>query len=322
MKLSIRQLRYICEIAHQGSVLGASKALNISQSSIVAALELAEAELGTRIFDRRPARGATLTLAGENFIVAARALVNAAQDFSMAISDQRARMPKLLRIGCFEPFGALFMPEVLQRFVAAAGQDVDIDLREGDQEHLRDWLLAGQIDFAVQYNIGEIAKGSITHICDVPPHALLHADDPLARERAVSISALAERPLILLNLPQTSSYLIDIFRNAPTQPRVRLHTRSYETVRAAVASGLGMSILNMRPMGRASQDGSAIVRRPIIDDLAPAPLILADMCGRVKPQHLRKFIETLRGFFREAGDNAFVVRRSESAPQTTGPGQL
>jgi DNA-binding transcriptional LysR family regulator len=311
MKLSIRQLRYICEIAHQGSLMGASKALNISQSSILAALDLAEAELGARIFDRRPARGATLTPAGEDFIAAARELVNAAQHFSMAIGDQRARMPKLLRIGCFEPFGALFMPEVLQLFVRTAGHDVDIDLREGDQEHLRDWLLAGQIDFAVQYNIGEVAKGSITHICDVPPHALLHADDPLAQEKAVTVSALSERPLILLNLPQTATYLIDIFRSAPLRPRVRLHTRSYETVRAAVASGFGMSILNMRPMGRASQDGSAIVRRPIIDDLPPAPLILADMYGRTKPQHVRRFIEVLQDFFRQAGASAFVVTPSD-----------
>lgn len=311
MKLSIRQLRYICEVARQGSLLGASQSLSISQSSILAALDLAEAELGARIFDRRPARGVALTPAGEGFIAAAHSMLNAAAEFDATISEQRRRIPNILRVGCFEPFGALFMPEVLRRFIEAAGHNIEIDLREGDQEHLREWLLAGQIDFAVQYRIGDIARGSITRICDVPAHALLHASDPLARQSAVTILDLSQRPLILLDLPQTGSYLFDVFNLAPVRPHVRLHTRSYETVRSAVASGFGVAILNLNPMGGASRDGPLIARRPILDDLPPAPLILTDMFGRLKPPHVKMFIDELRAFFREIGPRTFAVTTPE-----------
>lgn len=311
MKLSIRQLRYICEVAHRGSVSGAAQNLRISQSSILAALDLAESELGNRIFDRRPARGMLLTPAGEGFIAAARTMLNAAAEFDAAINDRHRRMPPVLRVGCFEPFGALFMPEVLRRYLDAAGHDIEIDLREGDQTHLREWLLAGQIDFAVTYNLGGIAPAAITRICDVPAHALLHADDPLAEEPAVTVRALSERPLILLDLPQTGAYLVKLFDTAPIRPQVRLHTRSYETIRAAVASGFGMSILNLRPLTSASRDGASIVRRPILDPLPPAPLVLADMFGRTKPPHVALFVEVMRGFFREIGPGLFAVTLPE-----------
>lgn len=311
MRLSIRQLRYICEIAHRGSISRAAQELSISQSSILAALELGEAELGARIFDRRPSRGMVLTPAGEGFIVAARAMLNAAAEFDAAINNQRRSMPKVLRVGCFEPFGALFMPEVLRRFFDMAGHDIEIDLHEGDQNRLREWLIAGQIEFAVTYNLGDIGTGSFTRICDVPPHALLHVDDPLARQGAVTVQALSEKPMILLDMPQTVSYLVKIFDNVLVRPKVRLHTRSYETIRAAVASGFGMSVLNMRPLGGESQDGPRIVRRPILDDLPPAPLIVADMFGGLKPPHVALFIEVMRSFFRSIGPGAFAVTLPE-----------
>lgn len=311
MKLSVRQLRYLCEVANKGSVSGAAQALHISQSSILAALDLAEEELGSRIFDRRPARGMVLTPAGGGFIAAARTLLSAAAEFDAAIDDQRRRMPKILRVGCFEPFGALFMPEVLRRFLDQAGHDIEFDLREGDQVHLREWLLAGQIDFAVTYDIGNVAPATITRICNVPAHALLHVTDPLARDTAVTLQALSERPLILLDLPQTGSYLFNVFDTLAARPRVRLHTRSYETVRSAVASGFGAAVLNLNPLGGASRDGPLIVRRPILDDIPAAPLIVADLFGRTKPPHVSQFIEVTRRFFREVGPANFAVTLPE-----------
>ncbi|TIU31454.1 MAG: LysR family transcriptional regulator, partial [Mesorhizobium sp.] len=112
MNLTIRQLRYVCEVARLGSVLAASRSLYISQSSILAAITLAEAGMGARIFDRRPARGVSITPAGQRFVAAARIMLAAETEFNRSIGDLNGRVPKVLRIGCFEPFGALFMPEM------------------------------------------------------------------------------------------------------------------------------------------------------------------------------------------------------------------
>jgi len=161
MNLTIRQLRYVCEVARLGSVQSASKSLTISQSSVLAAIALADGEMGARIFERRPARGVQTTPAGERFVSAARVMLSAATEFSRSIGDLSNRVPQVLRIGCFEPFGALFMPEMLRSYVDQVG-DVEIDLLEGDQVQLQAWLTEGLIDVAILYDIGAIHTGSIT----------------------------------------------------------------------------------------------------------------------------------------------------------------
>ena len=266
----------------------------------------AACDMGARIFERRPARGVQITPAGERFVSAARVMLSAATEFNRSIGDLSNRVPQVLRIGCFEPFGAIFMPEMLRCYVDQVG-DVEIDLLEGNQIQLQTWLAEGLIDLAILYDIGAIHTGSITRICKVPAHAVLHADDPLAEREAVSLADVATRPFILLDMPETATYLLTLFDILARRPEVRFHTRSYETVRSAVASGFGMSILNMRPVGSATSDGPAIVRRPILDDLPPPSLIILDLYGSAKPLFVRLFIEILRNFFRRIGPLGFSV---------------
>ncbi|KQT63962.1 MULTISPECIES: LysR family transcriptional regulator [unclassified Aureimonas] len=313
MNLTIRHLRYIQCVEQSGSVQAASRLLSISQSSILAAIDLAEGEIGARIFDRRPARGATVTPAGERFLLAARPMLLAATEFDRAVGDLGQRVPKVLRIGCFEPFGALFMPDMLRTYVESVG-DVEIALLEGDQVQIQAWLGAGLIDLAIVYDIGTIEANGVTPICRVPAHAMLHADDPLAGREAVWLADLAERPLVLLDLPQTATYLMTLFDILAKRPEVRFRTRSYETVRSAVACGFGVSILNMRPVGRATADGKSIVRRPLLDDLPAPTLQVIDMYGAAKPLFVRVCIDVIRQFFRNVGPAGFSVTTPELAP--------
>jgi DNA-binding transcriptional LysR family regulator len=316
--LSLRQLRYVCEVSRLGSVQAASKALNISQSSILAAIALAEGEIGSRIFQRRPGRGVQMTRSGERFVSAARVMLAAGMEFDRAIGDLSDRVPKVLRIGCFEPFGALFMPELLRSYVDQFG-DVEIDLLEGDQVQLQDWLNEGLIDLAVLYDIGPINTGTMTKICKVPAHALVSADDPLAARDAVWLTEIATRPFVLLDMPQTATYLLTLFDILAKRPEVRFRTRSYETVRSAVASGFGMSVLNMRPIGRATTDGSGIVRLPILDELPPPSVTILDLYGDAKPLFVRLFIEVAREFFRDVGPSRFSVSTKAREPSLLWP---
>lgn len=306
MHLTVRQLRYLCEVAKLGSVQAASRSLAISQSSILAAITLAEEEMGAKIFERRPARGVRITPAGERFVSAARIMLSAETEFDRAIGDLSNSLPRILRVGCFEPFGGLFMSEMLRRYVDQVG-DVEIELHEGDQVQLQKWLEDGSIDLAVLYEIGSIRTGSITRICKVPAHVLLNADDPIAGSDGVWLSEIASRPLVLLDHPQTATYLLTLFDILAERPEVRFRTRSYDTVRSAVASGFGMAILNMRPMGRATADGHGIVRLPILDVLPPPSLIVLDLYANAKPLFVRMFVDCLRGFFQDAGPAGFSV---------------
>ncbi|WP_029003028.1 LysR family transcriptional regulator [Azorhizobium doebereinerae] len=310
MALSLRQVRYVAEVARLGSIQAAARELSISQSSILAAIDLAEADIGARMFTRRPSQGMRTTPAGERFVAAARGLLAAETEFVRQIGSLAEGPRRVIRLGCFEPFGPLFMPEVLRRLVTRTGA-IDITLLEADQQQLRHWLDTGHIDAAVTYEMGPPFTGDITRICRMPAHVLMRADDPLSALDAVPLAALAERQLILLDLPQTGAYLSSIIDMSGLGRRVGFRTRSYETVRAAVSAGFGLAILNMRPISPVMVDAPLLSRRPIADPLPPPTLIVVDPYGSQKPRFLIDFITEMHALFRELGPRQFAVARPE-----------
>ena len=152
MNLTLRQIGYVCETARLGSVQAASQSMRISQSSILAAIDLAERDLGARIFNRRPARGVITTPAGERFLAAARVLLSARDDFSRALGTLTEPASQPLRIGCLEPFGPVFMSDLLRRYVDKVGPAV-IQLFVGHQAQLQEWLSTGVVDLVLAYDI-------------------------------------------------------------------------------------------------------------------------------------------------------------------------
>jgi DNA-binding transcriptional LysR family regulator len=313
MKLSTRQIRYVCEVARQGSIQAASTSMHISQSSILAAISIAENALEAKIFDRRPARGVQITPAGERFVTAARALLAANHEFEREIGGLAKGVPQVIRIACFEPFGSLFIAEVLRKVVDALGP-VEVVLFEGDQSQVREWLTNGSVDLIVTYDIGpSFEDEGLTRICKVPAHAILSINDPLANQQAVTIADLSMRSMVLLDLPQTSTYLMTVFDVLATRPRVSLRTRSYETVRSAVSAGFGVSILNMRPSGHSTADSPGVVRKPLADVFSSPTLIVADIYGNNKPAFVRAIIDIIDRFFHDLGPSGFSVTTPDQA---------
>ncbi|MBB4581592.1 hypothetical protein GGE45_003940 [Rhizobium aethiopicum] len=134
--------------------------------------------------------------------------------------------------------------------------------------------------------------------------------DPLA-DRRRSPCELAQRPLILLDLPETRNYLVTLFDFSAHRPKIGLRTRSYETVRVAVANGLGVSILNMRPHEEASPDNPILKRLPISDPLRQPTLIVADPYGLQKPRYVRAFIDTLYQYVADPGPDKLTIVKPE-----------
>ncbi|RWQ87258.1 MAG: LysR family transcriptional regulator [Mesorhizobium sp.] len=299
MNITLRQLRYVATIAESGSIAAAARKCRISQSSILSALDLAEIEMGARLFDRRPSRGVKATPAGDRFLTSARHLLAAAAEFERAMDRHSDDAPAVLRIGCFEPFGALFMPELLRRFIGQG--EVEVQLFEGEQPQLLKWLETNAVDAVITYDIGIGLPEDAAVLAQIPAHALLHIDSALAKQPAVSLTQLAQLPLVLLDLPQTSAYLLTLFDIAGQRPKVAFRTRSYESVRSAVTCGFGFSILNMMPLGRGSPDSDQLARRPLIEDLPAPKLVVADRYGSAKPPFLQRFTNVAQMFFKKIG---------------------
>ncbi|WP_127115826.1 LysR family transcriptional regulator [Shimia sediminis] len=305
MRLTYKQVTYIREIARQGSITTACKVLNISQSSLLAAIEAAEQGTKTRLFHKRRGHGVVTTPAGQTFLKSAQKFLAAGAEFEKTIDEFSQAPPQTLRLGCFSPFGALLLPALIKRYSEMYGPS-QILLREGDQRQLRAWLASGDVDLIVTYDIGDEFAGEVTPICKFPAHALLSVEDEHAREKTISMAELAEKPLILLDLPETREYLLALFDLTARRPSIALRTHSYETIRSSVASGLGASLLNICP-SEASPDTDNIVRLPISDQLLQPTLVVANPYGPLKPDYVSHFIAIVYDYFLQLGPENFAV---------------
>ncbi len=306
MRLTLRQVEYLVEVAKHGSIASACKAFRISQSSILAAIDTAEDVTGTRVFERRKGHGVVVTPAGQKFLVSARRFLAAGADFHSTLDELAQSGSHTIRVGCFSPLGALLIPPIVKRMREKFGE-AEFILYEGDQVELRSWLTAGMLDVAVTYDIGEEYGSGITPICKVPAHAVVRMDDPLAKQDTVSMEELSHRPLVLLDLPETRTYLMALFDFAARRPKLGLRTRSYETIRSAVTNGLGVSVLNIRPNREASPDGPELRRIPISDNLRQPTMLVADPYGESKPAYVKAFIQDLYRYIVELGPDNFAV---------------
>jgi DNA-binding transcriptional LysR family regulator len=116
-----------------------------------------------------PGAGRLLTPTGKLLLDRARRLLPEAAELSYAVRGNGTELVGPLAVGCF----LTLAPTVLPRLLAEYGQlhpQVTVDFVEGSEDQLKEALLAGEIDVAVLYDMGQldaldrsiVARGSAT----------------------------------------------------------------------------------------------------------------------------------------------------------------
>jgi DNA-binding transcriptional LysR family regulator len=295
MKLSLRQLRYVVAAADCGHVTDASKRLNVSQPSISSAIAELEAEVGVPLFIRHHARGVTLTPVGERVINEARLLLKHAQDFAQNAIELGDALKGEIAVGCFLTLAIRFMPGLLAGF-SQRHPGITVTLHEGDQEELLAMLQSGRIEFALAYGLSVPDDVQADPLTDLPPHAIVAANHPLADREKVSLKELAEEPFILLDLPYSRDYFYGLFRSVGLEPRVVFRSRSQELIRGLVAHGHGFAIQNAIPATTVAYDGNRIAVLGLDKGLAPTRI----MSLRLKHYATRPAVQAFERYMHEA----------------------
>ena len=252
---SMRQLRYFVATAQTGSATRAAAVLNVSQPSVSAAIRDLELSLGEPLFHRRHAQGLELTGFGIDRLARARAVMDAATDFSAG-----PQAPARLNLGYFATLGPLWVP----RAVAALRDDfpgLTLGLVEGDLEQITRALERGTVDLALTYDIGLPAGIARDIIAEMVPYAVMAATHPLANRGTVTLEALADYPFVLVDLPLSRDFLLVPFWQKGLAPQVMLRTRSVDMVRSMVAASDAVSLL-FTPLSKGA-DNDTVVRLPI-----------------------------------------------------------
>lgn len=291
--LNLRQLEYFLAAARCGGAARAAEALHVSQPSISKAVADLEALWGEQLFVRRHARGMDLTAAGSARQREAQALITQAQQLQ---GPRTAAMAGVLRLGYLSTLGPRWLPAILTQ-LHKAYPGIEVQLVDGDTEALTRQLERGELDAALQYDLG-LARPrlQLEPVAQLAPYALLPWGHALAQKTTVRLLELAREPLVLVGLPHSREYFLSLFRDAGATPTIAHETGSLEMLRALVANGLGVGLLTTRPVVDKSQDGKRLACRKLRDKVASQSVVVAH--ARAPQSHLiAPFLRIVRRVF-------------------------
>ena len=245
--LTIKKLRYVEAAGRTGSIAAAASDLNISQSSITAAIDALEADMGFDLFTRVPAKGLMITSAGQQCLTLIADFLGEFREFESQLSAVGGTSSGVIRLACFAAAAAAFLPTAIASF-QRQNPGIRFEMVEGNMDTVVRDLEEGRADLAFTYRevVGDMQN--FHPLIDLPHFALLCGDDPLSERPNVSLKELSVKPMIELNLPQTRNYYSSLFRKAGLEVNVVHSSSSVAMIRTMVAANLGFTLLNAKPV--------------------------------------------------------------------------
>jgi flavin reductase (DIM6/NTAB) family NADH-FMN oxidoreductase RutF len=201
-----------------------------------------------------------------------------------------------LALGCFQTFAPYVVPALVAR-LKKLHPGIALTLVEADQNHLLASLRRGELDVALLYDFGLDEDIQVERLAELTPYVLLPEGHALADTTAISLDALVQEPLILLDVEPSRDYFLSLFRNRGLEPFVGYRTSSFEMVRGLVGHGLGYSLLATKPANNISYDGRALVTRSLTSEVENSHLVLAHLANRLLDASALAFVGHCRSFF-------------------------
>ncbi|MDX5359084.1 MAG: LysR family transcriptional regulator [Rhodobacterales bacterium] len=193
--LNLHHLRLFRAVASDGTLVGAARALNLSQSALSTQLRALEAALGQDLFDRQ-GRGLVLTEAGRIALDHAESIFRTADDL-VATLRETGRTRRALRVGALATLSRNFQMQFLRPVLGRP--DVEVVLRSGSQDELMRGLDGLALD-VILTNLAparDAASPLLIHRLDEQPVSLIGTPARVGPAPAPLRTLLATHPLIV-----------------------------------------------------------------------------------------------------------------------------
>ncbi|TNC04915.1 LysR family transcriptional regulator [Methylobacterium terricola] len=298
VRFTLRQCTYFRAVAENGGIAQAARALNISQPAVAQAIEKLEEVTGLRLFDRRHARGTTLTRHGRAFLQHAADLERQAEQVAREAAALASQVAGEIRLGCFATLAPFFAASLVRSHLDRH-PGVRMVTRELSLTALAEEVRVGSLDIALTYDLGaDLAGLSVLPLAALRPRVVIAADHPLAGKRLVSLRELAEEPYVMFDGPGSRGYFEDLLREHGIAPPIAYASTSLEAVRSAVGNGFGFTLLVMRPHTTTTYDLKSLKVLRLRDALRPLRIVLATRDQDEGDPLLGRFVDHCVDYFK------------------------
>ena len=301
MSISFKQIRYFIAAADFGQISQAAMELNVTQSTVSAAIQQLEIEVGVLLFSRRLS-GVSLTVEGARFLQHARNILAAVNEAVQTPLAADTNLSGHIRLGLTYTVAGYFMPPHLVRF-SRSYPNLTLDMNEMPREAIEKGLARGNIDVAVMLvsNLFDQTNLACETLLRSRRRLWLPADHPLLEAEAVSLADIAQAPYVMLTVDEARQTAVRYWKSAGLKPNILFNTSSVEAVRSMVAAGMGVTILSDMVYRPWSLEGQRVETRTIAADIPTMDVGLAWTRAQPPSAAVKAFVDFLCLSFSSTG---------------------
>jgi LysR family hydrogen peroxide-inducible transcriptional activator len=240
--MELHQLRYLVAVADTHNFTAAAELCHVTQPTLSHQIKKLEDEVGEPLLQRRR-KGAFLTPLGEQIHRHAQEILRNVEAVQQAASAFSHQIQGSLRIGVIPTIAPYFLPGLL-RISQKRHPGILFHITEEPTEHLLASLGRGALDLAILSP--PIANDSLQTLDLFEDEFLLAlpANHALARSKKISLRALREQPMILMNDAHClRGQTISFCQRAGFTPKVFIQSSQLDTVLGMVETGQGTSLV-------------------------------------------------------------------------------
>ncbi|TQL51727.1 DNA-binding transcriptional LysR family regulator [Ornithinicoccus hortensis] len=237
-------MRYVLAVAETGNFTRAAAQCFVVQSALSHQVKSLERELGLTLF-ARTSRRVELTSAGEAFLPAARACLEAAERAVVEAAAAAGQVRGRLSIGVIPTVTALDVPDALRRFRDAHPQ-VPVGLRVGSSRDFLREIREGVLDIALLgLPVTEPPRGVAHRELRRSRHlAVVPSGHRLGRRRRLRLADLAEEVFADFPAESPGRAQSDLaFTAAGLQRQVAFEMTAVDHILDLVDAGLAVALL-------------------------------------------------------------------------------
>ena len=241
--MNFEQIRYIIEVAEQGTIASAAKRLHVSHSAISQAIASLETELDLVIFERSRT-GSRCTAKGKDVLKIAYEMMHKYNELK-ELSYQSKTLEGELKIAAATIYFSTFLPEVIFSFKKDFPQ-IEIEIEEFDTHHIIKSVHQNEFDLG-------LILGNEATIQDIPSNLevkqLLQSQimvcvskhSPLAYNQVVQPIELLQQPLIVRK-EELSQIFWDKLFSEYGPGNIVFHSNNHDVVKNLIANNLATGI--------------------------------------------------------------------------------
>jgi DNA-binding transcriptional LysR family regulator len=261
--LDVRRMRVLREVALRGSIAGAAEALSFTPSAVSQQVAKLEREAGVPLVHRGP-RSIRLTQAGQALVAHAEAILERLAAAEAELRELAGQEP-VLRVGSITTAAVSLLPDALARFTGLR-PETQVTVVEADSLVSLARLRARDLDLALVFEYDHVPlpadeRLELEVLVVEEMRAVLPADHPVARQRAVRLLDLAEETWIT-STPRSSCHPFTerACRAAGFEPRIGFEFDDYTAMQNLVEAGAGVA---MAPDMGLTRRNPGVAVRPI-----------------------------------------------------------